>query len=351
MKQQFYKISWSVLLVIFVANFLLAADDQQKVVSKSFNINGNTQIEISNFHGNVLIKRWDKNVLDLKVTIDAKGSNEEQTQKILDAIEISISDRISSGKLAIETEIGRIKGNSSFTVNYEVTMPDTNPLKLSNSFGNVYMGSHKGKLEINVKHGQFQAEDLDEADIEIGFAYARCEVESLKSGRLHLSHSKMMVEEMGDVEIFTQFSNLEIENAGSISLDGKHGEFEIENLRSFKGDIQFAGLKIENLEEALVLETRHGKGINIENISRDFKVIDIDADFSTVDINLQNGATAKLNFNLQFGNLRANGNGINFDKVIKDQTTSEYEGYLGDSNATSSIKVITRHGNIRFDVN
>ena len=343
--------SWLVFLIIFLVSNQLVAEDQQKLVTKSFNIKSNTQIKINNKHGNVLIKRWDKNVLDLKVNIEAKGSSESKTQKILDAIEINISDQISSGSLSIETEIGRISGNSSFKVNYEVTMPNTNPMKLSNSFGNVYMGSYQGKLEIQVKHGQFQAEDLDDADIEIGFSYARCEVESLNSGKLDLSHSKMMVENMGDVEIYTQFSSLEIESAGSITLDGKHGNFKIENLKSFEGDLQFAGLDIENLEEGIVLETRHGNGISIENISKNFKVIDIEADFSTVSINLQEGAKATLNFNLQFGNLRANGDGINFNKVIKDHTNSEYEGYLVSSNAASSIKINSRHGNIRFDVN
>jgi hypothetical protein len=68
-------------------------------------------------------------------------------------------------------------------------------------------------------------------------------------------------------------------------------------------------------------------------------------------MNLERGAKARLKFELQFGNLKAYGEGINFNKVIKDHTTSEYEGYLGDKDATSSIKVIARHGNIKLNVN
>ena len=349
MKRRYYS-KVLLFLIILLVNVRLYADEQQKLVSKSFNISSNTEIKISNRHGNVIINRWDKNVLDLKVSIEVDSRTESKTEKVLDAIEIVITDRISSGRLSIETEIGNISGNSSFRVNYEVNMPDTNPLTLSNSFGNVYIGSYKGPMEIDVKHGQFQAEDLDKANIEIGFSYARCEVESLKSGKLDLSHSKMMVEHMGDVEIYSQFSDLEIENASSIILDGKHGNFQIENIKSFEGEIQFAGLNIDNLEESIVLETRHGNGINIDNISKSFRVIDIEGEFSTVDISLQNGSAARLNFYLQFGNLKAHGDGINFDKVIKDHTTSEYEGYLGSSTATSSVKINTKHGNIRFDV-
>ena len=109
-------------------------------------------------------------------------------------------------------------------------------------------------------------------------------------------------------------------------------------------------MSIEYLGDFLNLDSRHGNGINIENVSRDFREIEIDSQFSSVDINLERGSAATLNFDLQFGNLRAYGDGINFNKVIKEHTSSYYEGYLKSQNASSSIKVNSRHGNIRLDV-
>lgn len=351
MRKLTYNISALFFLVLLTSFHQLFADEATKRIAKSFNINGDTKIEIKNKHGNVVINKWDKNVLDLKVSIEAKGKTDSKTQKILDAIEIDISDRISSGSLSIETEIGTINGNSSFSVHYEVTMPNTNPLSLTNSFGNLYMGSYEGDLDVVVKFGQFQAEDLNDANIRVEFSNARCEIEGIKSGKLDLRHSKMLVEDMGDLEISTQFSNLEIENAGSINIDAKHGNLDIENIKSFQGDIQFAGLKIENLEESIFLDTRHGNGISIDNVSNRFKSIEIEGQFSSIDINIESGAVAQLEFELEFGNLKAHGDGINFSRVIKDHNTSEYEGYLGNSDATSSINVRTKHGNIRLDVN
>ena len=350
MKRLSYKISGIIFLVILTSLTQLFAEEATKRISKSFNINGDTRIEITNKYGNVIINKWDKNVLDLKVEIEAKGNSDSKTQKILDAIEIDISDRISSGHLSIETEIGTINGNSSFSVHYEINMPNTNQLKLSNSFGNVYLGSYKGELNVEVKYGQLMAEDLDDASVRVEFSNAKCEIETLKSGSLDLRYSKMAIEDMGDIEISSQFSELIIENAGSIELDGKYGNFEIENLKSMNGDIQFAGLSVERLEENLYLETKHGKGINLEEVSNRFKEIEIESEFNSIDINMESGSAARLEFDLQGGNLKAHGEGINFNKVIKDHTTSEYEGYLAKSDATSLIKVSTKYGNIRFSV-
>lgn len=350
MKQLSYKISAALFLLFVFTVSVSFAEEAKKQVSKNFNINRDTKITIVNKYGNVIINKWDKNVLELKVDIEAKGNNDSKTQKILDAIQIDIMDRISSGSLTIETEIGSINGNSSFSINYEVTMPNTNPMKLSNSFGSIYMGSYEGDLEVQVKYGQFQAEDLDRANINIEFSNSRCEIESLKSGKIDLRYSKLSVEEMGDIEISSQFSDLEIENAGALEMDIRYGKFEVENLKSLKGDLQFTGLEIEYLEESLHVDTRHGNGVNIEKVSRNFKEIDIEGQFSSIDISLEKGATSQLAFDLQFGNLKAYGDGINFTKVIKDHTTSEYEGYLGSKDATSSIKVDNRHGNIRLEI-
>ncbi|MCG8310993.1 MAG: hypothetical protein MI975_26640 [Cytophagales bacterium] len=351
MNRLFYRFSAVFILSFVFLIFACHAEEASRRVTKQFNINRDTRIEISNKYGNVIINRWDKNVLDLKVDIEARGNSATKTQKILDGIEIDISDRISSGGLSIETEIGNMSGNSSFSVHYEITMPNTNPLELSNSFGSIYMGSYQGDLDAVVKYGQFQAEDLSNANIRIEFSTSRCEIETLKAGRIDLRYSKMSIEEMGDIEISSQFSELEIEEAGTLELDGRYGKFEIEKLKSLKGDLQFSGLDIEYLGESLLLDSRHGNGIKLENVSNRFKEIEIESEFSSVGISLESGASARLIFKLQHGNLRANGEGINFDKVIKDYTSSAYEGFLRDKNSDSSIRVATRHGNIKFEVN
>ncbi len=351
MKRLGYKRIFLVLLVLLFTAYLVEAEELSKTVQKSFNIKSDTRIDVNNKYGNIIIKNWDKNVFELKVTVDAKGSSASKTQRILDAIDIDISDRISSGELSVYTDIGNINGNSSFSVHYEISMPGTNPMRLENSFGNIFMGSHAGDLKVTVKYGQLMAEDLEFAEVRIDFSSSRCEIESLKKGSLDLRYSKLSVEELGDVEISSQFSDVEIEKAGNLVMNGKYGNIELETVNSIKGDIQFAGVDIEYLGEALDLKAKHGDGIKLENVNRKFNKIYIDNQFSSVEINLENGTEALLDFNLEFGNLRAHGDGINFNRVIKDHNSSEYSGFLGDKDASSEIRVSTKYGNIRFEVN
>jgi len=350
MKRSGYNRIFTMLVLLFLTTYLAEAEELTKTVQKSFNIKAETNIEIDNKYGNIIIKKWDKNIFDLKVTIEAEGRNETKSQQVLDAIEIDISDRISAGSLTINTNIGSIKGNSSFSVNYEISMPGKNPFELSNSFGNIFMGSYAGDLDVTLKYGQLMAEDLEFADIRIDFSSSRCEIESLKKGSLDLRYSKLSVEELGDVDIESQFSEIEIERAGNLVMDGKYGSIELESVNSLKGDIQFSGIDIEYLGESLDIRAKHGDGIKLENVNVNFSKIIIDAQFNSVEINLEEGSKAQLDFNLQFGNLRAHGDGINFSRVIKENNSSEYSGFLVSQDANSEVRVSTRYGNIRFEV-
>jgi len=351
MKKRSYNTPTLILCLMLLIQGNVFAGGVTKRIAKSFNLKADTKIEISNKFGNVVINKWDKNVFDLKVEIIAEAKTDAKTQKLLDEIEIEITDRISSGSLSIASRLDLShNGNSNFSINYEISMPNTNPLKLTNSFGNVYMGSYVGDLDVDVRYGQFQAEDLERAKLHIEFSNAKCEVETLKSGNLDLRYSKMSIDDLGDVEIESQFSDLEIGNAGKINLDGRYGKFEIGNVASLHGDIQFSGLDIKNLQETLVLETRHGNGISIDKVSSKFKIIDIEGEFSSIDLNMTKGTKALLDFELEFGNLKSYGEGINFNKVIKESNRSEYEGYLGSKDATATMNIRTKHGNIKVVV-
>ncbi len=340
----------SVLLVFFTAQLFGA--DVSKQIAKTFALKANTEVSIDNKFGNIIINRWDKTTLELKVNITVNSKTESSAQALLDDIEIKITDNISAGKLGIATITNENKNEkSSFSINYEINMPGTVPMKLANSFGNIVMGSHSGTLDVTVKFGQFIAEDLAKANIAVEFSNAKCEIETINSGTVDLRFGKMMIGEAGNVKISSQHSDMDIGTGLNIQLDGRHGNINIEKAKILKGTLEFAGLKIGKLEESIIINSKHGNGLALDEVASSFKEITLESQFSPVDIALQEGTQAKLYFTLEFGNLKANGEGINFSKVIKEQSTSQYEGYIGKSSAASLVKINSKYGNIRFDVN
>ena len=351
MKALTFKVFTAGILLILLASHLYAAD-VSKQINKSFTLKSNTAVSVDNKFGNIIINRWEKNTFELKVNITVNSKSESAAQATLNGIDVKITDNISGGKLAIETVTRDNKQEkSNFSINYEISMPGNVPLKLVNSFGNLVMESYTGPLDITVKFGQLIAEDLDNANIHVEFSNAKCEIETVTTGTIDLRFGKMMIADAGNIKISSQHSDLSIGNVSNLELDGRHGNIDIENVKVLKGTLEFAGLKIGKLEESIVVDSKHGNGLALGEVSDSFKEITLDSQFSPIDIALEAGTQAKLYFSLEFGNLKANGEGINFSKVIKEQTTSQYEGYIGKSSATALVKVNSKYGNIRFDVN
>ena len=327
----------------------LHAQEKTRLITKSYDIRKDTRIEVSNKFGDVIIKTWDKGSVEIRVEIEARGRNEAKTQRILDAIDINFNDRISNGYLSVKTDVGNTGNNASFSINYEISMPDGNSMVLQNSFGNVYMDDYRGDLQLKLKYGQLVAGALSDGDISVSFSPSRCEIDALLAGELDLGYSKMTIDAVGDIKITSRFSDLEIEKGGDISLEARYGDLEIASLKSLEGELQFAGLEIGYLSERLEVEARYGDGIKIEKISKNFKEIDIENSFSSVRLNLPAGIKTTLAFDLQFGSLKLDGEEVTFTKVVKETNSSEYRGYIGSAQATSSIKVETKYGNIRLE--
>lgn len=350
MKVLVYKKIWSIILLAVLSAGPLMAEESSRHIEQSFDIKSDTRIEVDNKFGSVVINNWDKNIVQLKVEIKANSNSESRVRDILDAIDVNITDRVSSGYLSFKTNIGSMKGKAGFSVNYEINMPAQNAVRLKNSFGNVFMESRQGELEAEVKYGQFQAEDLDNADVRVEFSPSKCEIETLKQGKIDLRYSKMDIDECGDIEISSQFSDLKIDDAGMLNVDSRYGSLKLGEVEGLRGDIQFSGVDISKLQKSIVLVSNQGNGLNIEQVSKDFEKIDIENQFSSISLRLPANVSSALHFELKFGNLKAYGDGINFTRVTKDMNSSEYEGYLGSKSGTSSVRVSNSYGNIKLKV-
>jgi hypothetical protein len=106
--------------------------------------------------------------------------------------------------IGFRTEIGKMQGNNhngkkGFEINYTVNMPKGNPLKLKNSFGDVYLANLDGKADLNVSYGSLKAENLTHAESFVKVAFGSGNIAYLKGGTLDVDYSKVNVERMGNL--------------------------------------------------------------------------------------------------------------------------------------------------------
>ena len=288
------------LLFLFSAGFALGKDqiEKKKYVEKSYQVNSSTLLGIRNKFGEIEINSWDKNEFSIKVEIIGRGRSDERAQRILDRIEIEISE--SSSEILFETEISNLKGNDKegFEVNYTVSMPEINPLDIRNSFGDVYMGNRGGDLEINVSYGSMKVGDVA-GDTDLKLSFGNGGIGNIQDGDLNIKYSDFEIETAVTLDLEQGFSDVELEEVDDLDLESKYGNIEIEKANTIDADVHYSDFEIGELTTSIELECSYLGGFQIDKLSKSFKLVDIEGKFSSYEIVLESGLNANIEGRIQ----------------------------------------------------
>lgn len=353
MKQQVFKrlVNYLIIIVLIVISSIARADsEKRKSVNKSYKVSSSTIVHLKNSFGKMHVETWDKNEVKVDIEVIVRASNDDRAQSLLDKISIDIDDGNPSGRLSFRTSISNNKSgrNTSFEINYDVSMPKTNNVELKNSFGDLYLGDLSGDTEIDVQYGNMKTGRLTgDSEIKLSFGSGFSEIDALNEGELKVSYSKLSVEEIGNLDVHSSFSTFETEKAKSIDLIAKYGEVEIGEIDVLEADVNFSGFELGQINKSLVLDIDYGGSLEI-GVNKSVELLDVNSSFGPVNIELDPDISGTIEVRTSFCNLRYDEDQIEFSKIIKDNTSSEYEGKLGNGSGTT-IKIVSKYGNVRID--
>jgi len=252
--------------------------------------------------------------------------------------------------LGIKTEIDDIRGKSSFSINYTVDMPKRNKLELRNKFGDTYLADLSSDVDLNIGYGYLKAGNLTgNTEIFIEFGSGTCQVESIAKGELTIKYSKISIDQSGPMEINSQFSDVYGKSFSDTELSLKYGKFIVSKTGSLEGDAQFSDIRVDELGGDINLDLKHTQ-LSIENIGPSVNNIFIDGQFSKMNVGLSSDMAIDFNLDFKFADLKYKGDKITFYKVIKENTSKEYQGYLGREKSGKTFTVISKYGDLDLDI-
>lgn len=274
--------------------------DRTKKYSKTYSLDPSDKVEIKNSFGDVVIETWNRNEIQVDVSISVSSRSDDHADRMLDAIEII--DRDNGSTVSFRTEIGDMKNKGrnkqqEFEINYEVRMPASQQLELSCEFGEIRMPDYQGALDVTSKFGKLEAGVLSDVD-EILVEFGKLDLEAISNG-----------------DVVVKFSSANIDDTSG-DLDFK---FE------FSGDVEIGVGAIDHLE--------------------------IKATNSTVDLELPRNLSATYDIYTNFGSFR---NDTDFDiedeekeKSFGPDFDSRYRGQSGSGSA--EIEIDANFSKIRFE--
>jgi hypothetical protein len=292
MIQAMHKISLST-LALLVGFISLAGDDYTKDFSKTYSVSDQFVVELETSFGSVVIENWDKSEVAIFVEITVDASSEKKAEDLFDKIEVIMSG--SSSRVSLETDINAGNNDCDFSIDIKIQMPSRGSLEVEHAFGDLNLDVINGKSDIKVSYGNLDANKL--------------------------SHQ--------DNDIKVEFGDGEINFSGGGDITCEFGSFEIDILA---GDAD--------------VDCGYG-GIEIEHVTSSCKNLDINSEFSEVDITLDENANYSIEAHASFGSVDI-GSKANVTSRDSGIGSESIEAKLG-SGSGGKIDIQCSFGDVNID--
>ena len=355
-----YKIT---LLLLFIPLLTSATNknpkhEKSRVIKKSFSVNKDAKVSLNNRYGNLNITTWNKNTVEIEVTITVKGNDLDDVEDKLSTINVEFN--ANSNLVDAETVFGSKKSNWSwwkksknlnYKINYVVKMPKSNSVDLDNDYGNIYLDNLDGKADINCDYGKISIGNLSASNNNINLDYCSTStINSMKSGGVNLDYSKLNIDKTEKVRVNADYSNVKLGETGTVDFNSDYGSISIEEANNVSGNSDYTSMRFGTIRKNLTIDTDYGS-VTVKNLAKGFENVDIDGQYAGIRIGVDPNAVFNFEIDLQYAGFSRDNDKMEFFKSLSKSTKKYYEGKFGNGNTNSKIKIRSQYGGLSIKEN
>jgi hypothetical protein len=302
-----------------------------KSYSKSYPIDGNDRIKLSNQYGRITVNTWDRHEMKVDVQIKAEATDDNEAQKLLDGVQIRDSKEGDQVSFRTSIEPNNNNGFKLFNwgnnkkhkleINYTVYMPSHTDLNVEDSYGSIVLPDLQGRVRISSSYGSVTAENLTNSSNQIEGSYG-----SLKVGMFNGGH-----------------------------VDYSYGSVEIGECNNLKAGLSYGSVKLGKLTGATDLDLSYVSGFKIGEVGEALKRLNINATYSGISLGMPGNNNFNFDITTTYG-----GFNYNDDKVIITtkipadgskhySSTKNYKGHFGKGNTEAQVNIRSTYGSVNFE--
>jgi hypothetical protein len=358
MKKSDYKAGMLILTAFLLIPFTLKAEEVSKEFHKEYKASASSTLDINNKYGDVVIQSWDKDqiVIDVKITVELP--NKEKAEKLLSYIDVQFAENgdLVSAKTVIDDKFsftGWGGDSKKFSIDYNIKMPASSALTLSNKYGNSDIDELHGLVNMDIKYGNLTAGKLTRGNVKpfsnINLAYGKGTID--EAGWLDLTIRYVggfSIEKSQALLLDSKYSKLEVGETSSIVGESKYDNIKITKINNFVLDNGYCDVNVGELTKKLTYNGSYGS-FEVDNIPAGFETLETDTRYMGVKLAISESASYKLDAKLSYGGLKYDEEKFRNQKRIVQNNSSEISGTIGDEpSPASSVKVNSAYGSVRL---
>jgi hypothetical protein len=303
---------------------------KSKSYSKTYPIDGNDKIKLSNQYGKITVNTWDRHEVKVDVQIMAQAKDDDDAQKLLDGVQIN--DSKNGDLVSFKTEIQNNNGSwkiwnwgsnkqHKLQIDYTVYMPAKTDLNIEDSYGSIELPNLDGRIKLSTSYGSASIQNLSNPSNDLEGSYGSLKAGSVNGGRLNFSY-------------------------GSVDMD------ECNNL---KADLSYGSFKLGKLKGAGDFDLSYEGGFKIDELENSFKRLNVNTSYSGLTLGIAGNNNFDFDITTNYGGFNYDDSKITFtSKTPPDGsshigTSRNYKGHFGKGNGDVKVTVHTSYGGVNFE--
>jgi hypothetical protein len=341
-----------------------------KNFDKTFTVDKNEVVILANKYGKIEVKTGGTNQVVVNVRVRVNAGSQDEAQKMFDRINIAFSN--GPDYVKTETIIESQSGNgwnwrwgksqsSDFAIDYEVTMPASSRLNLSNKYGNSHIAALNAAVNIEHKYGDFKLDGATAAVIELAYgggqmgtisalsatvSYGKLTSPNVNAMKMKSKYSQFKFGKMQMAEIQTAYDDYKIDDVETLKIDGKYGDMSIGTVKDLTSNTSYTDLKIDKIEGNADLQTNYGD-VSIGSVKSGFGTINIKGNYTDFSIGMDASASYLLDASGSYAGIK---HPISIKTTMDSETGSRREivGTVGNPSSKSVLKVRLNYGDLKI---
>ncbi|NJK96569.1 MAG: hypothetical protein HC905_18090, partial [Bacteroidales bacterium] len=201
---------------------------ESKKYIHQFPLSAKTSVEINNKYGKIQLLTWNKDSVKVDIDFYISSSSLSRLNKLRQNINFDFSN--SNTFVVVKTMFGKtqsnvideikdfaeaiVSGSNEVRIDYTVYIPQSQTLKVTNKYGDIYADDLTGDVQLILSNGDLKANDL-KGNTQIFLSFGNAFINQISKGR-----------------ISAEYADMDIRTAGNITLESKSSKVHLE-----KGDV------------------------------------------------------------------------------------------------------------------
>ena len=346
---------FNIIWIFLIAHSLTAQVRQERDYARSFAVPENGKVEVVSKYGEVIVHAWEMDSVRFKVVVRAEGRNSSVVSKSMSRVDVKFR-RVGSVVSAVTeignssgffgnvlNEVGGAIGNNKLKVDYQVWLPKDVMLSVENKFGDLYMASLDGRVDIDVSHGDIKGQNLS-SSLNLKHSFGKSSFGKLNDGIFTLRGSDIHIYEARDLNIESGSSEIRVNKIDRIQLNSRNDKIHLLDAYEVMCEGSFTNLTSDLLRGSARLDFSYGD-IYLSRIIKDFNSIDITGKSTDINLILNQASYIKTYIKGPEDQMILPSSMLTMQKeIFSDEEKISLSGFVGNTNTRHSQLLVEADG-------